>query len=469
MRIELCDMLRDPVVLAQALHARLADTSYTFGEAAKIGGIATDSREVEEGDLFVALRGKHADGAAYLFDALSRGAVGILSDSAASVAEAHCLHFTADDPIAALTSAAAWRRHKSDAFVITVGGSTGKTTIKEALSVLLSEAGSVARTKGNYNSTIGLPLSILSFEEGCDYWVTEIGINHIGEMERMIQSVCPDLAILTNVGTAHIGQFGDFSTLLFEKAKIAAALSSRGMLLAPAELPISVFPCSRDRIMRIGNSSDADFCMENVVMSENGVKADLICPDRAITNLNWSVPGVVGLSTLTTVAAAAVLCGCSDEMIRDGLERASLQTPRLRTFFLEDKLIIDDTYNASPESVAGALEVLSYRGADRPKIAVLGDMLELGSHSEILHRAVGEAVVKAGISMLFTYGDQAMHIAKGAGACGMPADAVFSFERGEERALAEGIRLHAPHSAAILFKASGRMKLGKIVEMIEVK
>jgi UDP-N-acetylmuramoyl-tripeptide--D-alanyl-D-alanine ligase len=206
--------------------------------------------------------------------------------------------------------------------------------------------------------------------------------------------------------------------------------------------------------------------MENVVMSEKGIKGDLICPDRVITNLEWSVPGVVGSSTLSTVAAAAVLCGCGDETIRSGLERASLQTPRLRTFLLGDRLIIEDTYNASPESVAGALEVLGYRGRDRERVAVLGDMLELGAHSETLHRAVGEAVVRAGISMLFTYGARALHIAKGAALCGVPEDAIFSFGMGEECALAEAICRYAPRSAAILFKASGKMKLGKVVEMI---
>lgn len=467
MRIELCEMLRDPLALAEVLQARLWDRSDTLGEARCISGISTDSREVKEGDLFVALRGEREDGAAYLFDALSRGAVGVLSASASSVAHERCLQFKTDDPIAALTRAAAWRRRRSDAFVIAVGGSTGKTTTKEALFHLLSEAGTVARTKGNYNSTIGLPLSILSFKEGCRYWVTEIGINHVGEMEGMARVAAPDLAILTNVGTAHIGHFGDFSTLLCEKAKIASALSAKGVLLAPAELPIGAFPCSRDRIKRVGNRRNADFYMENVVTCEKGIKGDLICPDRVITNLNWSVPGVVGSSTLTTVAAAAVLCGCGDEMIREGLEKASLQTPRLRTFLLGDRLVIDDTYNASPESVAGALEVLAYRGKSRPRVVVLGDMLELGAHSEMLHRAVGEAVVKAGASMLFTYGEKALEIAKGAASHGMPLDAIFSFGRGEERALATAILSYTPRAAAILFKASGKMRLGKIVEMIE--
>jgi UDP-N-acetylmuramoyl-tripeptide--D-alanyl-D-alanine ligase len=285
-------------------------------------------------------------------------------------------------------------------------------------------------------------------------------------MEEMVRVLSPDLAILTNVGTAHIGHFGDFSTLLCEKGKIASHLSKKGQLLAPIELPPNAFPCPRDRIRRVGNADNADFYMENVVMSEKGIRGDLICPDRAITNLTWSVPGTVGLTTLTTVAAAAVLCGCGDEMVRNGLEKASMQTPRLHTFTIGERLVIDDTYNASPESVAGAIEVLSYRGKDRARVAVLGDMLELGAHSEMLHQAVGEAVAKAGLSMLFTYGDQALHVAKGAAACGMPLGAIFSFGRGEEHALAAAIRRHAPHAAAILFKASGKMKLGKIVEMI---
>ena len=376
------------------------------------------------------------------------------------------LHFIAQDPVDALLRAAAWRRRQSDAFVIAVGGSTGKTTTKEALSTLLKEGGAVANTVGNYNSTLGLPLSVLSFREGCRFWVVEIGINHVGEMEKMAQTLLPDLAILTNVGTAHIGHFGDFSTLLCEKGKIASHLSKRGLLLAPSELPFKAFPCPRDRIRRVGNGRNVDFYMENVAMSEKGVKGDLICPDRVITNLDWSVPGTVGLTTLTTVAAAAALCGCGDEMIRNGLERASVQTPRLRTFMIGERLVIDDTYNASPESVAGALEVLKYRAGTRPRVAVLGDMLELGTHSEILHKTVGEAAVRSGISMLFTFGSKALQIARSAASCGMPSGAIFSFEETEKNALARAIRCHAPHDAAILFKASGKMRLCEIVEMI---
>ena len=466
MRIELCDMLREPALLAQAMQVEFFDTGDTFGESVVIGGIATDSREVEQGDLFVALRGERVDGASYLYDALSRGAVAVLTDRERAMPKERFLHFIAQDPVAALLRAAAWRRRQSDAFVIAVGGSTGKTTTKEALSVLLKEAGAVAHTVGNYNSTLGLPLSVLSFCEGCRFWVVEIGINHVGEMEEMVRVLSPDLAILTNVGTAHIGHFGDFSTLLCEKGKIASHLSKKGQLLAPIELPPNAFPCPRDRIRRVGNADNADFYMENVVMREKGIRGDLICPDRAITNLTWSVPGTVGLTTLTTVAAAAVLCGCGDEMVRNGLEKASMQTPRLHTFTVGERLVIDDTYNASPESVAGALEVLKYRAGARPRVAVLGDMLELGAHSEILHKTVGEAVFRSGISMLFTFGGKALQIARSAASCGMPTGAIFSFEETEKNALARAICRHAPHDAAILFKASGKMRLCEIVETI---
>lgn len=467
MRIELCPMLRDPVLLAEAMQLRLLDNGDSFGEAVRINGIATDSREVEQGDLFVALQGKSRDGADYAFDALSRGAVGVLSSACDVGGSEHFLRFTAQDCVAALARAARFYRKQSKAFVIAVGGSTGKTTTKEALSAVLREAGSVSCTAGNYNSTIGLPLSLLSFDESSRYWVCELGINHVGEMEALSQTACPDLAVLTNVGTAHVGNFGDFPTLLSQKAQLASGLTEGGILLASAELPIGIFPCPRQSVRRVGNTEKADFYMENVVMSQNGIVGDLICPDRVITNLAWSVPGRIGLSTLSTVSAAAVLAGCTDSMIRTGLEKAARQTPRLRTFSMGSRLVIDDTYNASPESVAGAFEVFSYRAPNRMRVAVLGDMLELGVHSAMLHQAVGEAVVQSGISMLFTYGSEALHIAESARACGMPADVIFSFGQEQARDLAQAICRYVPQTAALLFKASGRMRLWRIIEMID--
>lgn len=460
MRIDLCKGFQDAWRLADALGVTLAKRA----AGAAVGGIATDSREVRAGDLFVALAGANTDGARHIGAALSAGAVAALSSALPDPALAEAVMLT-PDPRGALLRAARVRRSESRAFLVAVGGSTGKTTVKEAIGEMARGAGSVCATAGNFNSDIGLSLTLLSFEEA-DRWVVELGINHPNEMAQLSSTAAPDLAVLTNVGTAHIGHFSDFSQLLAEKAQIAAGVRAGGRLLAPAELPRHLFSLPSGDILQVGEGKHADFSPTRVTMSEFGVQCDLICPHRVITNISWPVAGRIGLCVLSTVCAAGVLCGFEDGVIREGIARAGARMPRMREIKAGGWLLIDDTYNASPESVVGALEALAHRAPRRPRVAVLGDMLELGGFAPALHDAVGEAAVKSGISQLLTYGTLARDIAAGARKCGMPAASVYSFDVGEEAELCTAICRHSPPDAAILFKASGRMALGQIVKKI---
>lgn len=457
MRIELYPSLGTAGHLAAALGAVL-----TGDERTRIKGIATHSAEVEAGDLFVAAKGEKKDGAAYVSDALARGAVGVLSTPDIPVPSARALFFAVEDPIAALCRAAACRRAESHAFLIAISGSVGKTTVKEAVATVLEEKGDVAKSGGNFNSQTGFPLSLLSFPE-CDFHVAELGINHVGEMDAMARAAAPDLAVLTNVGTAHIGGFGSYPTLLAEKAKLAAGLRGGGRLLAPVELSKGLFPCAREQILTWGNHRRADFRLENLVMGEKGVSGDLHAPDAVITNLSWPVSGRIGADTLLTVSATCLLAGCSEEQLHRGLLRAAEGMPRMKTVVLGSRLLIDDTYNASPEAVLNAVEVLRYRAQGRPTVAVLGDMLELGRHSVGLHRAVGAGIAKAGVSMLFAYGDAARYYADGARGAGMPGDAVFIFGIDEQKALVRAVCRDTPQNAVVLFKGSGKMKMGELI------
>lgn len=457
MRIELCRALRQRGALAAALGVK-------NGMPVSVTGIATDSREVQKGDLFVALRGARQNGVDFADEAVARGAVGMIGEDLPPLPPCVPLVMRAE-PLSALLCAAAEYRRQSNAFLVAVSGSTGKTTAKEAIAAVLGEKGKVCKTEGNFNSNLGFPLSMLSFEQA-PFWVVELGISHVGEMAPMATAARPDLAVLTNVGTAHIGHFGDFHTLLCEKAQIAACLTDRGMLLAPADLPVTVFPCGGGRVRTTGHERHADFYLENICMSEKGVSGDLLTPLRVITNLNWSVPGRIGISTLTTVGAACSLAGCTDEEIRTGLAKAGESTPRLRAVKAGDRLLIDDAYNASPESVVGAVEVLAYRAGGRPMVAVLGDMLELGENGDALHKAIGASLMQAGVSMLFTYGKKAAAFAEGARMGGLTPDTVFTFDEGDAEALAAAVCRFAPRRAAVLFKGSGRMEMSRIAAAV---
>ena len=459
MRIELYEGLRSPAALAAALGA----TVKAVGDPPPaVTGIATDSREVRKGDLFVALAGEHTDGARFIGDALWRGAAAILSRPDAPAPCGDFWHFAVVSPEKALLDAAMRRRRESGAFVIAVTGSSGKTTVKEAIAALLG----AAHSEGNYNSTLGMPLSVLSFPDA-PCWVAELGINHAGEMEPMARALAPDLAVITNVGTAHIGLFGGREILIEEKCKIAAGVKEGGALLLPDDLQIPTFLAPFGGIFRVGTTDAADFRAENIVMGQKGVCCDLRGRGRVITNLAWPIPGRVGVSVIALVGVVGILLDRTDDEIRAGLLRAGAATPRMRQVSLGNALLLDDTYNASPESMIAALEILGYLAGDRPCVAVLGDMLELGDFTRSLHEAVGKNAAGAGLSALYTYGKAAAALADGAENKGMPSERIRRFAPGEEGALAEALSPLTRRPCAILFKASHAMRLDRVVRILE--
>ncbi len=462
MRVDLCSLLRAPQHLAAALGAELLTVGSPDGE---IRGLATDSREVVRGDLFVALHGRKSDGCAFLEEALARGACGLLLPSYVAAPEGDYYCFSAERPEQALLRAAAARRERTAARVIAVCGSAGKTTAKEAIAAICAKGGSVRKSEGNFNSTVGMPLSLLSMEEA-DFFVLELGVNHAGEMEAMARALAPDLAVLLNVGSAHIGHFADFAELVREKTSVARFLREDGMLLASEGLSAFSFPCKREQMLFCGEGARADYRAVNIHIDQKGTAADIITPKRVITNLRWSIPGKMAALMLTFAAAVGDRLGFSSEAIRGGLAAADATAPRLRRHACGSRLLLDDAYNASPETVLSALEVLGHLAGDRPRVAVLGDMLELGELTEALHSAVGRAVVEHRIDYLFTFGKAAEYIALEAATLGLARERILSFSSDEGEALALAIRKLAPPNAVILFKASGKMALGQVVAMV---
>ncbi len=456
MRIELKGELRSLPALSLALGAQM---SAVGSPPCELGGIATDSREVRAGDLFVCLQGAKTSGERFCTDALERGATAILSARAERFPFSYW-HLSVSDTEQALLNAAAWHRRRCDPFVIAVTGSAGKTTAKEAIAAMLGDA---PHSAGNYNSTVGMPLSVLSLKKA-PYWVLELGINHKGEMQRMAGALSPDLGVLTNVGTAHIGQFGDFSTLFAQKAALAACLRPNGRFLMPSALPYAMIPTAPDRIWRFGQGGDV--FAENIVIDQSGTRCDLRGKDRVITNLVWPIPGRIGVSVITLVGAVGMLLGCEDAQIRSGLKKAGESTPRMRQILHGERLLLDDSYNASPESVIAALEALQALAAGRPSVAVLGDMCELGKYSAALHDAVGCAFADKGHSMLFTCGREASMVAAGALRKGFAQDRVFCFSKEQKEELAREICARTPSNAAILFKGSRAMALDAVVSAV---
>ncbi|MBE6581231.1 MAG: UDP-N-acetylmuramoyl-tripeptide--D-alanyl-D-alanine ligase [Ruminococcaceae bacterium] len=427
-------------------------------------GIATDSREVQRGDLFVALRGMHCNGVAFAGEAAQKGAVAMLCDTgAAPRLEKLPLLEVLSVEGALLRAAAAWRRQLRGKF-IAVSGSTGKTTVKELLAAVLSMAGSVEKSAGNFNSTLGMPLSLLAMH-GSEYHVLEIGINHRGEMAPLSRALSPRLAVLTGVGSAHIGLFGSRQALLAEKMQLASGLTADGHLLLPEGLAHSAKDTTR--VLTFGMRATADFCVTGIQHGKTGVVADIAGCGRTLGGLSWHMPGTVGLSCLSLGGAVGLYFGLDGEAIRQGLRQAQSKVPRMKRRIIDGRYVIDDTYNASPEAMIAALEALCYLGEGAPRAAVLGDMGELGGFSASLHREVGAAAAGAGLSHLFLYGRYAGELCEGALFGGLSPRRVHCFAVGEEKGLAAAILETMPRGAYILCKASREMRLERVISQME--
>lgn len=459
MRISLPNDLRHPAALAAALGAHLAVRGKAEGQ---IVGIATHSDEVEKGDLFACLAGEHGNGLSYARAALQRGARALLCSGEPSADIGECYVLYCKDPVDALLRAAAAYRAKVRARVIAVTGSTGKTTVKEAIAAVL---GGVPRSKGNFNSTVGMPLSVLSMPNA-PYWVLELGINRVGEMKRMAGALSPDIAVITNVGSAHIGHFGDLSTVMSEKMELAQALSEHGVLVLPSELPLSLLSLPACRVLRVGALHGADICATNVQMGEWGITCNLRSSETEIKNLQWPIPGQIGLSVICLAGAVGISEGRHAKEIREGLLLAGACTPRMKREIVGEYLLLDDTYNASPEAMAAALESLQLLANGRPTVAVLGDMQELGAYAPALHEAVGAFAARYGTGSLFAYGQYADAVCLGALRGGMLSESVHAYAREDGELLAKDLIRMLPQGAAVLFKASRRTAMDRVLEKV---
>ena len=235
------------------------------------------------------------------------------------------------------------------------------------------------------------------------------------------------------------------------------------MPLALKNIDLSTSPC---RIFYVGEGKEADLALENIVMDTRGMRCDLRYANGEITNLVWPIPGSVGCGVLGLASAVGVLCGQGAEEIARGLEKAAHLPMHTRVCTKGEMLFLEDHYNSSPEACLGALEALRYLSGNSERVAVLGDMLELGEHSDALHNMLGREVCAQGIDYLFTYGKQAEQIARGAREVGMSASRIFSFSVGEEHLLAQTLLSCVAANAAVLFKASRAMRMERVVEEV---
>jgi UDP-N-acetylmuramoyl-tripeptide--D-alanyl-D-alanine ligase len=434
-------------------------------------GVSIDSRSVAPGELFVAIAGPRHDGHAYLAAAAARGAAGAIVRESAPLPDAlpgdFCVVGVADTT-RALGLVAAGHRAGHRGPLVAITGSNGKTTTKEMCAAILGVRAPCLKTEGNLNNEYGLPLTLLRRQDRHRSVVVEMGMNHRGEIARLAAIARPTIGVLTNVGTAHIENLGSREAIAEEKGDLIAALPQDGVAVLNGDDALASAQGRRSpaRVLRFGLSPGADVRAEDVRTRAAGY-AFRVCAPEGSTRVE--VAGLAGTCVLNALAASAgaLAAGAPLGDLAPGLAAYAPVRGRLEPLALEgDVVVVDDTYNANPQSMEVALRALAEpRGESGVRrIAVLGDMGELGGESEGAHRAAGALAARLGIDLLFAVGAHAELVAEAARAGGL-RDARVQTVADSERAAEVVLAALRPRDR-VLVKGSRSMRMERVVDRI---
>lgn len=446
----------------------------TGPEVGSFTGVTIDSRRVEAGVLFLAVRGPNHDAHDFLVAAAAQGATGLVVEREAFARRSDrdripdgVTVIAVEETTRALADLAAGHRRRFGGPLIAITGSNGKTTTKEMCAEILSVRAPCLKTEGNLNNQFGLPLTLLRLEDGHRAAVVEIGMNHAGEIAPLAAVAAPTIGIVTNVGTAHIEYLGSQDAIACEKGALFEALGPDAIAVANVDDARVVAQLARTRARRLGfgRSAAAEVRAEaETRLSDGGVAFDLVTPSgRARVHVH--AVGTVLVINALAAAAGALAAGASLADVVSGLARYRAPAGRMQRISLPGGVVVlNDSYNANPQSMEVALRSLAeLKGAGRG-IAVLGDMGELGPLAPAAHGAVGRLVAELGIERLFALGDFAGDVVTGALAAGMPAQAVLASRDAADTAPA--IRAALTAGDTVLVKGSRSMAMERIVHAL---
>ncbi|MFZ2958352.1 MAG: UDP-N-acetylmuramoyl-tripeptide--D-alanyl-D-alanine ligase [Candidatus Ozemobacteraceae bacterium] len=454
---------------------------------AALTGFSIDSRTIQPGEAFFAIKGDTFDGHAFIESAVKRGAGAIVANEfppsvtsrktpkiaetaktaktanqETCVQECALIHVTGD-PLEALQAAAKWHRNRHKARFVGVTGSNGKTTTKEMLSHLFSSVSKAWATSGNLNNHIGLPLNLVRIPCNMETGIIEMGMNHTGEIRFLAEIAKPRDALITNIGPAHIGILGSLQNIALAKAEILEALPADGFAVLPGDDQyLSVLKTKTvAHIVTFGFGAGNDVAGRNLLMTATGLELDVTYRGQSE---RLRIPLLGQHNALNALAALAMFVSHGNRL-SEGVKRMCAFKPvsaRLESHDIDGLRVILDCYNANPASMQGAIEFLAVCPGRR--IAVLGDMRELGEQGSELHRKLGLHVASAGINHLVAVGELSQEIAEAALQAGMGGDVVHPCRDTTDasKLLATLMR----KGDTILLKASRGMHFEKIVKEI---
>lgn len=433
-----------------------------FGETC-VEQIVTDSRKITPGCLFVALQGDRFDGHDYIASAYEQGCVCVISHKPVEPPTGKAAIIVKDTK-RALMDLAAYYREQFYIPVVGITGSVGKTTTKEFIYSVLSQGFCAIKTEGNFNNEIGLPLTVFRLERETQLAVLEMGMSGFGEIANLTAIAKPYIGVITNIGTAHIENLGSREGILKAKMEIAQGIAPGGYLVLNGDEPLLRGATIKKGITPIYygvENQENDFYATNIQSFDDHTIFEV--RGRMQRTVRINTVGVHNVYNALAAMCVGFLLGIGPEKMQEGLLAFQNAAMRQNIYQKNGITIIDDCYNANPDSMKAALKVLA--GKEGKKIAVLGDMLELGSYSQLGHNEVGACARQLGIDLVLCYGEESRYIAEGFVKNRDPHQKAAYFS--DKEMLAQCLKSQLCPGDVVLFKGSRGMKMEELIPMLD--
>jgi len=459
---------------------RITEGELLQGDAGRhFNDISIDSRNIDPGDLFIAIKGENFDGHDFVADALDKGAAGVLI-SRRELYQQKLLQrnngsvpsvLMVKDTLQALQEIAGFQREKNRIPFIGITGSNGKTTSKEMIASVLGTRYAVLKNEGNYNNHIGVPLTLLRLEASHEIGVVEMGMSGMGEIRRLCEIARPETGIVTNISTAHLEFLGSLERVKEAKGELVEFINEQGTVVLNADDPMvmDLKDRVRGRLLTYGiEDSRSDVRADRI--QDRGIEGStfLLRMQNKEIEVRLSVIGSHNISNALAAASAGLVHHIGLEDIKKGLEAFRGLSMRMEILSLEDEVkVINDSYNANPFSMKKAIEALSKARRGGRTFLVAGDMLELGDISEKAHKEIGEFAAERAVDFLIVVGELASFIAKGALKKGMKESHVFLCKTVEDAGHALNEKIES--GDVILIKGSRGMKMERIIDKLKRK
>ncbi len=439
-----------------------------FQNFPEISGISIDSRTIKNNELFFALKGEKFDGHSFVEDVLNKGAYGAVIEKnyANKISERFevCRLLLVDDTLKTLQELAMIHRKNFEIPVIAITGTNGKTTTKEMTYSVLSQKYNALKNYGNLNNQIGVPLTLLNINKDHQIAIIEMGASCSGEIKLLCELSIPEYGIITNVNKAHLQFFGTIEKVAEAKAELLESIGKRGIgILNGDDALLMKYKHYAEKVLLFGLNEKFDTFAKITDIDQYGC-CQFILNDKITINLK--IPGNVNIYNALAASTVGLLMGISYNEIKNSLENFSAGYQRLEIIQNKGITIINDSYNANPESMKMAIQVLKNfkKGQNIKRIAVLGDMLELGDFSEDEHKKLGEFIFNSKIDALFTFGTYAECISNQAKSLGMENSEHF---KTKENITVKLYNFTSPNDV-ILLKGSRGMKMEEVLKFMNV-